>query len=177
MIGHPLPLPTVVAPGSCRQLAGFGAANLPWQRQTNGVDDPDKNSPMDRRASLRRKDALSLLMGDRDVVQRLFRDYEQLLARQAEPDLKGELAGRICFALSIHWQIEEELLRSAAQAPIGRDERLAHAQLDRAGGRELVAMLDALKPGDADYDAAVAVLAAYVMPDMGEAQAVLYPRP
>ena len=169
-----LPLPPIVTQELRGQMASFSDAGLP--RPMNGVADADEDSPMDLGASLRRKDALSLLMGDRDVILRLFRDYEQLLARPAGPDLRAQLVGRICLALSIHWQIEEELLRTTAPAPFDEDERIAHALLDRAGGRELVAMLDGLQPGDPDYDAAVAVLAEYVMPDMVEARAAIFPR-
>lgn len=39
---------------------------------------------------------------------------------------------------------------------------------------ELIAMLDEMEPGDADFDATVAVLGAYIIPHMDEEQADIF---
>ena len=131
---------------------------------------------MGRKSILREVDALDLLAHDHLTIERLFHDYARLARRQGEHDRKGELASQLCFRISIHMQIEEDIFYPAARAAIGQDATLAHALRDHGGARELIARLDEMEPGDADYDATVAVLSAYIVPHMGEEQDDIFPK-
>ena len=131
---------------------------------------------MTRLSNPREHDALDLLTRDHDAIKRQFQAYERLLSRGCGGELKAALVGRLCFGLSLHFQIEEDLFYPAVSEAIGAEAALAHSQKDRLGCRELIARLDEMEPGDADFDATVAVLAAYVVPHMDEEQSEIFER-
>jgi len=127
------------------------------------------------RGPLREVDALDLLVRDHHAIERLFRDYRRLTRREADPERKAEVAGQICFRLSIHMQIEERLLYPAARIALASQAVFDHALDDHHGAKELIVRLDEMEPDDADYDATVAVIDAYIGPHMAEEQAVIFP--
>jgi hypothetical protein len=126
--------------------------------------------------SPRESDALDLLTRDHDAIKRLFRAYERLLTHEHDDELKAALVGRLCFALSLHFQIEQELFYPAVRDAFGADAALLRAQHEQLGCRELIARLDEMEPGDAGFDATVAALAAYVVPLMHEEQSDIFER-
>lgn len=121
-------------------------------------------------------DALACLTRYHSVLRRLFRYYEHLVVHGGNKLKKEEVAGQICFKWCIHTQIEEELLYPIARKLMGEKFRLQHSLDDHSGSRELVAMLDKIPPGDANFDPTVAMLAAYVSPHMDEEEQVLFPQ-
>jgi hypothetical protein len=127
-------------------------------------------------ASLREIDALHLLTREQGTLRRRFGDYERLVKRRGNGAYKALLAGQICFRLSIHLQIEEELFYPAAQAAIGNSTLVNHAVRDHDAVKALIAMLDKMRTGDTDYDAAVAVLGAWVLPYFDEEQGEIFPK-
>lgn len=130
---------------------------------------------MSRKAVNRDIDALDLLRRDHDAIKQLFLDYQKLLGRHGSDDDKGEIVGRVCFEWCIHLQIEEEIFYPRARAALGPSEQIEHALRDHGGSRDLIALLDEMEPGDADFDATVAVLGAYVVPHIDEEQQDIFP--
>jgi hypothetical protein len=118
-------------------------------------------APAIRKVNMRDHDAISCLTRDHDIIRRLFRYYEHLVRYDGSNDQKADTAGQICFKWCVHIQIEEEIFYPAAKVLLRADSRLEHALDDHAGSRELVAMLDELEAGDADFDGTVGVLAAH----------------
>ena len=53
------------------------------------------------------QDAVTLLSSDHAEVKQMFEEYRQLVQNDADDDRRGELAGRICSALTVHAEIEE----------------------------------------------------------------------
>ena len=129
---------------------------------------------MSHKVLLRQHDALDLLRRDHEAIKHLFEDYERLVKRRADLERKAEVVGRLCFTLSLHFQIEEEIFYPAARAALGDEAWIAHALDDHGGGKELIARLDEMEPGDADFDATVAVLSAYIVPHMNEEQDAVF---
>jgi hypothetical protein len=125
--------------------------------------------------SSRTIDALVLLRSEHDAIKRHFRDYELGARRGAHPDLKAELAGRLCFRLCSHFQIEEELFYPGLGEAVAHTTWLSHCLCDQAGSRELIALLDATEPADDAYDATVAVLAAFVIPHIHGEEWIIFP--
>lgn len=72
-------------------------------------------------------DALSLLTADHEEVDGYFKRYAKLVKSDADSKELVQLAGRICRALTIHAQVEEELFY-----PLMRD-RLDEKGPDRRG--------------------------------------------
>jgi hypothetical protein len=126
-------------------------------------------------ANIRDIDALRLLMRGQSTLRRRFGDYERLSKGRGEGHGKALLVGQICFLLSIHLRIEEELFYPAARAAVGTNALIDHAIRDHDGVKSLMAMLDRLSPSDPDYDAAVAVLGAWVLPQFDQEQAQIFP--
>jgi Hemerythrin HHE cation binding domain len=108
-------------------------------------------------------DALSLLRRDHAVIKQLFHDYGQLLAHKSD-HARELIVAQICLVLSVHMQIQEEILYPVLKSTSSFNTLIAHALLDHKGVRELIAKLGKMKPVDHNYDATVAVLREYVTP-------------
>jgi hemerythrin-like domain-containing protein len=131
---------------------------------------------MDNKRSLRKVDALDLLAREHDAIRQLFREYERLIARRGDGECKAEIVGEVCLLLSIHAQIEEEILYPAVCIVLGLDDVVDRALGEHNRANELIAKLDEMEPGDDDYDATVAVLGAHVTQHMHEEQEDMFPK-
>jgi iron-sulfur cluster repair protein YtfE (RIC family) len=103
-------------------------------------------------------DALGLLRADHDKVKALFREFETLKGRDDEDRRKTELVDEICYELTLHSMLEEEIFYPALRKAIDDDDVLDEADVEHAGARELIGQLEIMAPGDDHYDATVTVL-------------------
>lgn len=107
-------------------------------------------------------DALALLKADHDTIKRLLRAVGALGDSDGDHDADTRLAALvddICYALTIHAMLEEEILYPALRAAGHDHELLDEAEGEHASMRELVKRLEVLYPGEAHFAATVAVLA------------------
>jgi len=101
----------------------------------------------------------------------MFADYEK-----TEDDAeKQSLAGRICAALKVHTQIEEEIFYPAAYEALEDDDLLDEAEVEHASAKELIAQIEASSPSEPLYDAKVKVLGEYVDHHVQEEEKELFP--
>ncbi|HEY0064042.1 MAG TPA: hemerythrin domain-containing protein [Telluria sp.] len=103
-------------------------------------------------------DALDLLKADHDKVRNLFREFEQLRGSDDEDERKSELVDEICYELTLHTMIEEEIFYPALRAASDDAEMMDEADIEHAGARELISQLEVMYPGDDHFDATVTVL-------------------
>ena len=103
-------------------------------------------------------DALELLRADHDKVKALFREFESLKGNDDEDERKSELVDEICYELTIHSMIEEEIFYPVLRSAIDDDEMMDEADVEHAGARELISQLEVMYPGDDHFDATVTVL-------------------
>ena len=103
-------------------------------------------------------DALALLRRDHDRVRQLFGEFERLRGIEDEDERMAEVVDDICYELSLHAIVEEELFYPLLRAA-SDDEMIDEAEVEHAGVRELVARLETMYPGDEHFEATVAVLA------------------
>lgn len=103
-------------------------------------------------------DALGQLKADHDSVKALFREFDTLKGEDNEDGRKAELVDQICYELTLHSMLEEEIFYPALRRSIGDDELLDEADIEHAGARELIGQLEIMAPGDDHYDATVTVL-------------------
>jgi hypothetical protein len=115
--------------------------------------------------------ALDLLEEDHREVEGYFDEYEDL-EDEAE---KEELATKICLALRVHTQIEEEIFYPAARKATEDDDLLDEAKVEHAGAKRLVEEIEEMQVGDDLYDAKVKVLGEQIKHHVKEEEEELFP--
>jgi hemerythrin-like domain-containing protein len=102
--------------------------------------------------------ALALLHADHQRVRNLFQDYHSLRGLDDEDERRAELVDDICYELTVHAMLEEEIFYPVVRSAIGDDELMDEADVEHAGLRELIGQLEVMYPGDDHFDATVSVL-------------------
>jgi hemerythrin superfamily protein len=115
--------------------------------------------------------AIDLLEDDHQEVQGYFDAYEEL----EDDDAKAELSAKICTALKVHTQIEEELFYPAARKATKDDDLLDEAKVEHDGAKQLIAEIEAMAVGDDLYDAKVKVLGEQIKHHVKEEEEALFP--
>lgn len=134
-----------------------------------------KSTPKLRKAGPRMPgeapNAIDLLISDHDEVTGWFGDYEDATRNEE----KAILAKKICLALTVHAQIEEELFYPPARKATQDDDLLDEAAVEHAGAKHLIAEIEAMKVGDDLYDAKIKVLGEYIKHHVREEEEELFP--
>ena len=102
--------------------------------------------------------ALALLRADHLRVRTLFQELGSLRGLDDEDERKAELVDDICYELTLHAMLEEEIFYPVLRSAIDNDELMDEADLEHAGIRELVGQLEVMYPGDDHFDATISVL-------------------
>ena len=115
--------------------------------------------------------AIELLKHDHREVEEYFEEYEDL-----EDDAeKAELSAKICQALKVHAQIEEEIFYPAAREATGDEDRLDEALVEHAGAKRLIEEIESMEVGDDLYDAKIRVLGEQIKHHVKEEEEELFP--
>lgn len=130
-----------------------------------------KTARKTQRAATRPADAIKLLKDDHREVKGWFKEYEAL----EEDTEKQALADRICLALTVHTQIEEEIYYPATREAIDDDDLLDEAEVEHASAKQLIAEIQSMKAGDRLFDAKVTVLGEYVDHHVEEEEKEMFP--
>ena len=120
------------------------------------------------------RDAVQLLKQDHRNVEALIAAFED-----ADEEELSSLAERICSMLTVHAQIEEEILYPAAKEALSEDEEeaelVSEAEVEHASAKELIAKIEAMTPDDDAFKATVKVLGEYVKHHVKEEENELFP--
>jgi hemerythrin-like domain-containing protein len=116
--------------------------------------------------------AIDLLIADHEEVSGWFEEYEDA----TKDSDKAALAKKICLALTVHTQIEEELFYPPARKATKDDDLLDEATVEHAGAKHLIAEIEAMKVGDDLYDAKIKVLSEYIKHHVKEEQTEIFPK-
>ena len=109
-------------------------------------------------------DAIALLKADHRQVATWFEQFEN--ARSA--DRKQALATKICNALKVHTEIEEEIFYPAFLAATQDIDMHHEAVVEHAGAKYLIAEIEAASPADDYFDAKVTVLSEMIKHHVNE---------
>ncbi|MBV9552151.1 MAG: hemerythrin domain-containing protein [Alphaproteobacteria bacterium] len=115
--------------------------------------------------------AIALLKEDHREVEEFFEEYEDL---DNEND-KAELAEKICMALKVHTQLEEEIFYPQARKATGDNDLLDEALVEHAGAKHLIEEIEAMDVGDDLYDAKIRVLGEQIRHHVKEEEEELFP--
>ena len=122
-------------------------------------------------AETKTQDALTLLKEDHRAVEKLFKEFEN-----AKGDgRKEKLARQICFELTIHTTIEEEIFYPACKGKIDED-KLKEAYVEHDAAKLLIAEIEAGSGKTDDFfDAKVQVLGEQIDHHVKEEEDELFP--
>jgi hemerythrin superfamily protein len=117
-------------------------------------------------------DALELLEQDHREVEELFDQFDELGDNTRK---KGEIAGKICQALKVHTQIEEEIFYPRAREATKDDDLIDEAVVEHAGVKHLIQEIEGMRAGEDLYDAKLRVLEEMVKRHVQEEEEELFP--
>ena len=119
-------------------------------------------------------DAIALLKADHKEVAALF---EEFLGGGLDDDARDDLAGKICKALSVHAQIEEEIFYPAARDAVNSDDEdlLDEAEVEHGSIADLVTAVEEHED-DALFDAQIKVMSEWVKHHVKEEETQMFPK-
>ena len=119
-------------------------------------------------------DAITLLKQDHRTVEALFEEFEK-----ADHDQLAAIAERVCQMLTVHAQIEEEILYPAAKEAFEgeeKDDLVNEATVEHASAKELIAKIEGMSAADDLFKATVKVLSEYIKHHVKEEEGELLPK-
>lgn len=111
-----------------------------------------------------RSNAIALLKADHREVEQMFESFEKARGE----DRKKSLATRICNALRVHAQIEEEIYYPAFYEATREKDLHNEAIIEHDSVKTLIAEIESSGPGDDFFDARVKVLSEMVKHHVNE---------
>jgi hemerythrin superfamily protein len=141
------------------------------------MSNPHSTAAAQRHPSHPAVDALQLLMADHREVKAMFQQYQKLAEADAKDDERMLLANQICVALTVHTQVEEEILYPASREVLTRDEDIVdEAYVEHAGAKNLIAQIRDMDGDEPLYDAKVKVLGEYIDHHVKEEEHEYFPK-
>ena len=116
--------------------------------------------------------AIDLLEQDHREVEEWFDEYDGL---KEDDDRKAELAQKICLALKVHAQIEEEIFYPQAREATKDNDLIDEAVVEHATVKNLIAEIESMAVGEDLYDAKIRVLGEMVKQHIKEEEEELFP--
>ena len=118
-------------------------------------------------------DVITLLKKDHKMVKKLFEEFNTLKSNKVQK--KADVIAQIKEALTVHAQVEEELVYSAFMEHRSMKKQVSEALEEHHVTKTLLTELDALQPDDERYDAKVKVLCEYLMHHVKEEEKGMFP--
>lgn len=104
------------------------------------------------------EDAVDLLDADHKAVKKLFIQFNALCEDQAPAEQKQPIVQRICQALTVHAQIEEEIFYPQVRQVTSVDALTDKALQEHSQAKQMIAKIQAMQASETGYDEAVQTL-------------------
>lgn len=134
-----------------------------------------RSTPTSGRNTDAPRDAIALLKQDHRTVSQLFEEFAN-----ADEEEQASIAQRVCQLLTVHAQIEEELLYPAAKEAFDGEQQnedlVNEAEVEHGSAKELIAKIEGRSSGDQHFKATVTVLGEYIKHHVKEEETELFPR-
>jgi len=145
-------------------------------KATRTADRKSTGSPAANRSKEHQQtagNAFDVLEEDHREVEEWFDEYDEL--KDSDEDRKAELAEKICLALKVHTQIEEEIFYPQAREATKDNDLIDEAVVEHATVKNLIGEIEAMEVGDEFYDAKIRVLGEMVKQHIKEEEEELFP--
>ena len=119
------------------------------------------------------RNAFDVLEQDHREVEEWFDEYDEL--KDSDEDRKAELAEKICLALKVHAQIEEEIFYPQAREASGDNDLINEAVVEHATVKNMISEIEEMEVGEEFYDAKIRVLGELVKQHIKEEEEELFP--
>ena len=144
-------------------------ANRTAERKSSRSQNASRNKERQQAA----RNAFDVLEEDHREVEEWFDEYDEL--KDSDEGRKGELAEKICLALKVHAQIEEEIFYPRAREATKDDDLLDEAIVEHATVKNMIAEIEEMDVGEELYDAKIRVLGEMVKRHIREEEEELFP--
>ena len=119
------------------------------------------------------RNAFDVLEEDHRQVEEWFDQYDEL--KDSDEDRKADLAEKICLALKVHAQIEEEIFYPQAREATRDNDLIDEALVEHSTVKNLIAEIESMEVGEELYDAKIRVLGEMVKQHIKEEEEELFP--
>jgi hemerythrin superfamily protein len=119
------------------------------------------------------RSAFDVLEEDHREVEEWFDEYDEL--KDSDEGRKADLAEKICLALKVHAQIEEEIFYPQAREASQDNDLLDEALVEHSTVKNLIGEIEAMEVGEELYDAKIRVLGEMVKQHIKEEEEELFP--
>jgi hemerythrin-like domain-containing protein len=119
------------------------------------------------------RNAFDVLEEDHREVEEWFDEYDEL--KDSDEDRKEDLAEKICLALKVHAQIEEEIFYPQARQASQDNDLIDEALVEHSTVKNLIREIEAMEVGEELYDAKIRVLGEMVKQHIKEEEEELFP--
>jgi hemerythrin superfamily protein len=119
------------------------------------------------------RNAFDVLEEDHREVEEWFDQYDEL--KDSDEDRKAELSDKICLALKVHAQIEEEIFYPRAREATKDDDLIDEAIVEHATVKNLIAEIEEMDVEEELHDAKIRVLGEMVKRHIREEEEELFP--
>ena len=156
-----------------RRAAGNASRAASTRRRAAAGRETSARSKRGRRSGSSASYAVKLLKQDHRAVAEALEEFES-----ASHEEKETIARRICTMLTVHSQIEEELLYPAARDALDSDDAhlVAEAGVEHASVKDLIRQIEQREEVDGEYEARVEVMGEYVKHHVKEEETELFPK-
>ena len=144
-------------------------ANRTAERKSSRSQSASRNKERQQAA----RNAFDVLEEDHREVEEWFDEYDEL--KDSDEDRKADLAEKICRALKVHAQIEEEIFYPQAREASQDNDLLDEALVEHATVKNLIGVIEAMEVGEELYDAKIRVLGEMVKQHIKEEEEELFP--
>jgi hemerythrin superfamily protein len=160
-----------------RFLAASAGLRMATKAETKVSRAAERNSSRSQAANRKRDtraaspNAIEVLAEDHREVEEWFDEYDEL---KENDDRKAELVQKICLALTVHAQIEEEIFYPQAREATKDNDLIDEAAVEHAIVKNLIGEIEEMEVGENLYDAKIRVLAEMVKQHIKEEEEELF---
>ena len=145
-------------------------ANRTAERKSSRSQATSRNNQPQQAAA---RNAFDVLEEDHREVEEWFDEYDEL--KDSDEDRKADLAEKICLALKVHAQIEEEIFYPQAREASQDNDLIDEAVVEHSTVKNLIGEIEEMEVGEELYDAKIRVLGEMVKQHIKEEEEELFP--